>query len=564
MNKKDSLFYFVSLGIGLVLLNLILKHYFFRIDLTEEKRFTISEASKKLLKNLEQPVYVEVFLDGDLPPAFIRLKRSIHEILEECKQYAGKKLQYKFTDPAAVSNEKTRAQFYYSLAQKGIQPTNIFLKEGDRRVEKLIFPGAVISTGAREVGILLLKGSSASSPEEIIDQSIENLEYEFISSIKSLGYIKKKKVAIIQHNEQPSPVDSIQTLDLFSELKSLYEVQKINLKNYHSLNEWDVVMVVNPQKEFTDEDKIKIDQYVVNGGKMLFFVDAVKINMDSIGENGTVSLPLDLNLDDLFFKWGIRINKVLVQDLNCAPIPVNVGNLGDKPQIKLLPWPYFPLFNTYGKHPIVRNMDAIYGKFVSVIDTVMARGITKTPLVFTSKYSKIVGPPSLVSLNEIRNKLEAENFNKSNLIVACLLEGKFKSLYANRPLFLEKYPNLVNENKNAKIIVFSDSDIPLSDVEIRKAQIIPMGQHTFLNKKYANKDFVINSLTYLLDEDGLILTRNKELTVRPLDRFKIKSERNKWQFINVVLPLIFLAMVGLIWNFGRNRKNKTINIGQKA
>lgn len=552
MNKKDTLFYFVAFLIGLSLTNLILKHYYFRIDLTEEKRFTLSEGSKKVLKNLEQPVFVEVFLDGDLPPAFVRLKRSILETLEECKVYAGKNLQFKTTDPNMATDEQSRNRYYYELAQKGIQPTNLFLKEGDNKVEKLIFPGALVSTGSREAGLLLLKGSANSNPDEVVNQSIENIEFELVNAIKELGALKKKKIAVLTGI---MGLDSVQTLDLISELNTLYEAKRVNIRQTPNLQEWDAVIVAKPTKMFSEDEKLKLDQYVVNGGKMLFFMDAVRINLDSIGENGSVSMPLELNLDDLFFKWGVRLNKVLVQDLNCGPIPVNVGNMGDKPQIKLMPWPYYPLLNTYQKHPIVRNMDAVYAKFTGTLDSVAAKGIVKTPLIFTSKYSRTISPPTIVSLNEMRKQPDVETYDKPHLPVAYLLEGKFKSLYANRPLYQEKYPGLINENVASSVIVVADGDLIASDVDPRNGQIVPMGQNLFLKKKFANKDFVLNALSYLTDDNGFVLVRNKELTIRPLDKFKIKEEKTKWQFLNVFLPLIILSVLGLSWNFFRHKRN---------
>ncbi|MFQ3576637.1 MAG: gliding motility-associated ABC transporter substrate-binding protein GldG [Cytophagales bacterium] len=555
MNKKDSLFYFIAFCVGLVLVNLILKHYYFRIDLTEEKRFTLSDASKKVLRNLEQPVYVEVFLDGDLPPGFVKLRRSILEMLEECKQYSGNNLQFKSTNPTLATNEQNRNRYYYELAQKGIQPTNIFLKEGENKVEKLIFPGALVSTGSREAGIVLLKGATGASPDEAINQSIENLEYEIVNAIKELGLLKKKKIGILTGNLE---LDSIQTLDLISELNTLYEAKRINIRQTPNLQEWDAVIIAKPQRPFSEDEKLKLDQYVVNGGKLLAFLDGVKINLDSIGENGSVTMPLELNLDDLFFKWGVRLNKVLVQDLNCGPIPVNVGNMGDQPQIKLMPWPYYPLFNTYAKHSLVRNIDAVYSKFTSTLDSVAAKGIKKTPLVFTSKYSKTIAPPSIVNLNEMRKQPDVENYNKPNLAVAYLLEGKFKSLYANRPLYAEKYSGLISENSTSKIIVFADGDVPASDIDPRNGQIITMGQNLFLKKKFANKDFILNSLSYLTDDDGFVLVRNKELTIRPLDKFKIKEEKVKWQFLNVFLPLLILSIFGFSWNYFRDKSNKSV------
>ncbi|HTF80921.1 MAG TPA: Gldg family protein, partial [Cytophagales bacterium] len=292
---------------------------------------------------------------------------------------------------------------------------------------------------------------------------------------------------------------------------------------------------------------LKIDQFVVNGGKALFFLDAVNIKLDSLKENGSLAYPYDLNLEDLLFRWGIRLNQNLVQDISCSRIAVNVGNVGNQPKFVLMPWRFNPLLMSFAeKNPIVRNMDALLCNFASTLDTVKAKNITKTPLAFTSKYTKVVGAPVEISLNEMRNKPKPEEFKQKNQIVSCLLEGKFSSSYAYRPLYQENYPGIVNQNKESKILVFADGDFVSNDFDPAKQQIVPVGMNKYTLEKFANRDFIINALNYMLDNKGLINVRNKEIALRPLDRVKIEKEKKKWQIINIVVPIVIVLLMGLV------------------
>ncbi len=550
--KKETLFYFIAGIIIVVLLNIINTKHFFRLDLTEEKRYTISEASKEVLKGLDDVVYVTVYLDGDLPAGFKRLKRSIRETLNEMQVYGAKNIRYQFVDPSAEVEEKKRNQFYYSLIQKGIQPTNLFTNEDGKKAEKLIFPGAIISYQNKEAAVILLKGNSGgASPDEVLNQSIENAEFEFVNAIQAITAERKKKIAYLTGNAE---LDSLHSADLTLELNSLYKVKRVNLREVPNLDGYDAILVVKPKWKFNDDEKLKIDQFVVNGGKAAFFVDAVELNMDSMSANGTVALPVELNLDDLFFKWGVRLNKDLIQDMNCGYLPMTVGMMGDKPQIQMVNWRYFPIINGFAKNPIVRHMDGIYTRFVGSIDSIKADGIRKTPLMFTSQYCKTITAPAQVSLNEMREEPKQEQFNKQNLAVAYLLEGKFKSAYASRPLFQDKIQGLVNQNKESRIVICADGDLLANDFDYQKNQIIPLGFDKYTQKKFANRDFMMNMMAYLFDDKGLINVRSKEITLRPLDKVKVKEEKTQWQIINILLPV--LAVIGFAFGRAYWRKNK--------
>jgi ABC-2 type transport system permease protein len=386
MKKKHLLQFFIGL-VGIVLLNIVAAQYFFRIDLTEDKRYTISEATEQILERLDDQVFITVYLEGELPASFKRLQTAIRERLEEFTVYGGNNIQYTFVDPGANPDKKARSKFYQQLISKGIQPTNLIDREGDRQTEKLIFPSALISYKGKEVPVLLLKGNQVAGKEQILNQSVEGVEFELASAIRQLTQTNKKKIGfLLGHGE----LDGLQIADLVKSLQEYHEVYPVDLPKSPTLQGLDAIIVAKPDTFFSETDKYKIDQFIVNGGKALFFVDALR--MDSLTEKGAYAFPYNLNLEDLFFRYGLRLNGNYIQDLNSAFIPLNVGNMGNQAQIKPMPWPYYPLINTFAKHPVVRNMDAVYSRFVGSIDTVKASGITKTPLnVYFPVYQNSAG-----------------------------------------------------------------------------------------------------------------------------------------------------------------------------
>ena len=545
----------LNFAIGLVviiILNQLIARYFFRVDLTEEKRYTISPASREILNNLKDVVYVDVYLEGDFPPAFKRLQKSIRETLEEFKVYAGDNLEFRFIDPSTATGQKARNEFYKSLAEKGIQPTNLYDNVNGKQVQNLIFPGAVISYGGKETGVMLLKYNQAASAEEKINQSIEGLEYNLTNAIKKITEPQTKKIAILDGNGE---LDTLHSAGLNDALMGFYRVYRVNLTKRPDLSGFDAIVVAKPQRPFSEFDKYKIDQFLMRGGKAMFLIDQMTVDMDSASGPGTVALPIDLNLDDLFFRYGIRFNKDLVIDLNAAPYPVVVGNMGEKPEIKLMPWPFFPLANNFSQHPIVRNLDAVYCRFVSTIDTVKSVGVTKTPLVFTSKYSKVLSAPVRVSINDIKGELKPEFFNSGPQAISWLYEGKFTSLYKNRflPDQADK-SNFIADGAPTKIIVFADGDVAKNEVNPKTGQPLELGYDQFTQTKYANADFLVNGMEYLLDEHGIINARSKEFKIRPLDKVKVSSQRVWWQLVNLLVPIGLVVAFGLVKNMVRKKK----------
>jgi gliding-associated putative ABC transporter substrate-binding component GldG len=548
--KKKHWFQFITGITVIVVLNIAAAQFFFRVDLTEDKRYTISEATEQVLENLDDQVFVTVYLTGDLPASFKRLENSIREQLDEFKIYGGRNIRYVFTDPTAIADKKARNQFYKQLTDKGMQPTNLVNKEGEKQVEKIIFPWALITYKNKEASVLLLKGNQIAGSEQIINQSVEGAEFELASAIRQLTIKEKKRIGFLEgHGELAEK----QVADLINSLQEYYEVYWVNVNRAPSLEGLDAIVVAKPDTAFTEEAKYKIDQFIINGGKAMFFLDALRT--DSLSGSGTIAFPYNLNLDDLLFRYGLRLNGNMIVDLNSAFLPLNVGKMGNQPQIRLMPWPYFPLLNTFAKHPIVRNMDAVYSKFLGTIDTVKAAGISKIPLMYTSQYTRVLPAPVEISLNQAGLDMNPALFTRGHLPVAYLLEGRFRSLYANRITASDPRAATFKEtDKASKIIVSSDGDLLANEINPQNGRFIPLGYDRYSKNTFANKDFVLHAIDYLVDENGIIAARNKEIALRPLDKLRIREEKLQWQLINLLLPVMLIAVFGLVRTYLRKRK----------
>ncbi len=552
-SKKLGDFLLLANGIAiLVLINLLASIYYFRLDLTEEKRFSIKEPTKQFLQQLDDKVYVEVFLEGDLNASFRRLQKSIRETLEELRVYSGDKIQFVFTDPNTAPSQKARNEFMQELAQKGITPTNVVDPKNGQVTEKIIFPGVLISYGGFETGVTLLKGNKALTADEQINQSIEGLEYELANAIYKLANDNRKRIGFVTgHGE----LDSLNIASFNNALLESYDVFNVNFARKKSLEQYDALIIAKPILSFSQLDKFKLDQYIMRGGKVLFLLDKLEASMDSASLENYAAFPYNLNLDDQLFKYGVRLNVDLLQDRNAGLYPVVTGEAGGKPQLQLMDWPFFPLINRYADHPVTRNLDAVVTKFVSSMDTVKATGVKKTPLLFTSQYSRKIAAPVQVNINDLRKSISAESFTESFIPVGYLLEGNFTSLYNNRflPDGVEQ-ASFKNQSVPTKIIVFADGDLARNDVNPRTDQPQQLGYDQFARYTFANQELLMNAVAFLVEQDGLIVARNKEVKIRPLDKEKVRNEKVKWQVINITLPLMVLVMYGLVRSFFRRRK----------
>ncbi len=538
----------LKLAIGLtiiILINLVSSKKFIRFDLTEENRFSISEPTKVLLENLDEEVYVEVYLEGELPSGLRRLRNSIEETLEEFRIYSKNKVHYKFINPDIAGSASSRNEFIMDIARRGIQPTDVFMEEKGQRIQKRILPGALVSYGVREKGVLLFKGNKRAPSEIRLNQSVEGVEYELANTIQTLT---KESPETIGFTHGHGELEGNDIIGFRTTLQENYIVRDVHVEK-DELETIDLLIIAKPVKIFVAMERFILDQYIMRGGKVIFLIDALMANVDST----SISFPYELELDDMLFRYGVRINKDLVMDMLSARAPVVVGNMGDQPQIQLLPWPFYPLINTYGPHPMVRNLDAVKLAFVNSVDTVSTKGVKKTPLLLSSGNSKAISAPIIIDLDELKKPLDPSVFNVSNIPVGYLLEGTFTSAFKNRPVPDDESEKL-ETSVPTKIIVIGDGDIIRNEYNPQSGRPVPLGFDSYTGLTYANEDFMMNAIAYLLDDNGLILSRNKEIVLRPLNKQKISSERLKWQIVNMVMPIVFIILFGLIWNFIRVRK----------
>lgn len=535
------------------LINQLADRYRVQFDLTEEKRYTISDATKNLLKSLDEQVYFEVYLAGELPSNFERFQNSIGEMLEQFSIESGNKVQYKFTDPAQATNLQARNQFFQSLIDKGIEPSNLNYKNADGdKMEKLLFPGAIVSKGLNELSINLINGNSTAGVDVVLNQSIEGLEYELAAVIAQLVDGSIRRVAYITGHGSP---DSLEIAGFRNTVLSKYELYNVSLSNRQELTGYDAVVIGKPTQPFTEHEKYLVDQYLMRGGNLIYFIDALSVNMDSASGEGTIAIPYETNLADQLFRYGARINQNYILDVNSGQFPVVAGNVGNQPQIQMIPWPFFPVVTNFSKHPSVRNLDAILGRFVSEIDTVKAKGITKIPLMNTSQYTKLLGPPVRVAFNDLRDKLRPERFTDGSKTIGYLLEGSFTSLYANRlvPRGFDK-AEFLDKGEPGKVIVIGDGDIIRNDLDPETGEPLGLGVEPFTKTTYANEEFILNILDYMVDDSGLIETRSREVKIRPLDRVKVQQQRTKWQVINLAVPVLLVLLIGGLKWYLRKKK----------
>jgi len=552
-SKKLGDLLLLANGIVLVLLiNVLASRFFFRADLTEEQRYSIKQPTRDLLHTVTDDVHVEIYLASDINPGFDRFRKAIQETLEEFRIYSGNKVHYTFADPGAATSQKARNEFMAELARKGIQPTNIVDTRDGQRTEKIAFPGVLLASGGRELGVTLLKDNKSRTPDEKINQSIEGIEYELVNAIYKLTAQDRKRIGLVRGHDE---LDSLSLAAFNNALLEAYDVYRVDLSASERLATYDALVIAKPRSAFSPLDKYNLDQYILNGGRTLFLLDKLEATMDSASRADYFAFPYETNLDDQLFKYGVRLNPDLVQDLTSGVYPVVTGPVGGKPNMQLLEWPFFPLINHYADHPITRNLDAVITKFASTIDTVKAPGVKKTPLLFTSDRSRVLMAPVRVSVEELRENPAPETFTAQALPLGYLLEGTFTSVYKNRFL-----PEGVDQQKfktegvPTKMVVMADGDHAAIRLNPRTGQPQELGFDPFTQYTFANRDLLMNTMAYLTDENGLIVARNKEVKIRPLNRQKVKDERLTWQLINIALPLLVLAAFGLIRAYMRKKK----------
>jgi len=552
--RKKELITLILLPLGLFLLNIFTHGFYQRFDVTKDKRYTLSPASSSIIESVKSPILIDVFLDGtNLPSEFRRLQTETRQLLDEFKSENGQ-IHFNFMNP--LEDEASREQIIQQLNERSLKPMQVTVQEAGKSSQEVIFPWALASYNDVTVKIPLIKNKIGATSQELASNSIQHLEYAFADGLSKLVNPKRRKIAILKGNNQ---LQDVQIFDFAKTIKDYYYIAAFTLdsvqnnpqKTLDDLKSYDLIISAKPTEAFTETEKLVLDQFTMSGGKSLWLVDRVAIEQDSLfnaaGKN--IAVARDLNLTDFFFKYGVRINPVLINDLYSAPITLATGD-GSQSQFQQLPWFYSPLVNATSKHPIVNNLNLIKFDFANQIDT-LKNDVQKTILLQSSILTKIDGTPREVSLDMTTEEPNPNNYVNGYQNLAVLLEGNFTSVYNNRVKPF-KVSNVKNVSVPTKMIVIADGDVIKNDVG--KNGPLELGFDRWTGQDYGNKDFLLNAVNYLLDDSGLINIRSKDISLAFLDYQQVAEQKTKWQVINIVLPLVFLAVFGLLFNFFRKRK----------
>ncbi|MBM3401559.1 MAG: gliding motility-associated ABC transporter substrate-binding protein GldG [Bacteroidetes bacterium] len=553
--RKYDLNFFIIALLGLVLFNVLAIFFFIRIDFTTEKRYTLSNITQSILRDLDDEVQITVYLEGDFPAGFRRLRNSTADILRDFKSYCNAKLKFDFINPLS-GNQKAQEDAYQGLIEKGIEPTNLSVKTEDGMSQKIIFPAALITYKGRQMPVKLLQSRAGISPEEVLNNSIQNLEYVFSNAIKK---ISKNETGRIGFTEGHGELSDLQLSDALKSLGDSYEVGRVNLNTiaFAGLDQFRVLIIAKPERPFSEAEKFKVDYFLRRGGRIIWSLDQVSADLDSLrGSTEQLAFAKKLNLDDMLFRYGLRLNYNLLADMNCAQIPLSVGDLGGQSQIKLLPWLFYPIFIPVSTHPLVKNLDGIRSEFPGTIDLISVKGLHSEVILSSSPFNRQLEVPVLLSLQMVENEPDPKQFQSDPKPFGVLIEGIFPSNFKNRPIpsGLSEPAGLVKEAESGKMIVLADGDIFKNQINGTDGSPYPLGFDRYSQEQYANKNFLLNAVDYLFDDSGIISLRNKEIKLRLLDRAKIRQEKLFWQFLNLVLPLILLIVFGIFQHYFRKHR----------
>jgi gliding-associated putative ABC transporter substrate-binding component GldG len=540
----------------LIALNIAGTFIFHRFDLTNDKRYTLSPTSLNIIKQVHNPLSIKIYMQGDLPPEFKRLQLETQQLLEEFQAY-NKNIYFEFVNP--MENEDESMDIIKELYRKGLTPINITVDDKGKQSQAMVFPWAIATYNNKEVNIPLLKNQMGASTTQKVIGSVQHLEYSIADAFNKITKEKQKKVAIIKGNGEMKEIFMAKFLMQIRESYhigpfTLDSVAKNPIGTLDALKKYDLAIIAKPTEAFTDSEKQVLDQFIINGGKTLWLVDQVNAEMDSLyNQSGaTLAFPRDLNLNDMFFKYGFRITPDLVKDERGSPIKLASGEQGSATQYQQFNWKYAPQVYPESKHPIVKNLGGIKFDFANPIDT-LKNGIKKTVLLQSSPYSKKIGTPAEINLNIVTEETSPNDYiNKGNIPLSVLLEGDFHSMYENRVLPFEQ-KTFLTKGKATKMIVISDGDLVRNQLD-KNLTPVELGYDQRSGNLYDNKDFLMNCVNYLLDDTGLINIRSKDLNLPLLDKEKVYQEYSITQFITIGLPILILLVFGLAFTFLRKRK----------
>ena len=568
----SSRYWWLLLLVILVAVNYLASVFHARFDLTKEKRYTLSKVTKDLLKNLDDDVQVDVFLKGEFPAGFKKLANSTDEFMRVLKDRNTSKIHYRFISPEDDMPD-SRVTYGDSLIGLGALPINLTVQKKAGESSNIIFPVALMKYKGRQSLVSLYPRASGKISQDEINSAEALMEYQFAKTLDGLINTDKPHVAYSVGNGEPTDA---RTYGIQEALSKDYKLGIFDLNKHNKIStdqndpaHIDVFVSVKPSLQFTEDEKLKLDQFVMRGGKLLLFIDNLIAEQDSLRfTQETIAYDRGLNITDQLFKYGVRINTDLIMDLDCDFMPFAVGGRIENPQYEFLKWNYYPLFSSKGNHSINKNTGLVAGRFVNSVDTIATPGIKKTVLLSSSANSRAISTPALISLNENKNVPEDIKFNKKNIPVALLLEGRFTSLFRNRAsksqmdsLTAHGSPFMDMSKEDNRIIVVADGDIVLNDISPKEGPL-PMGMNFYTvgsqyEYQFANKDFLLNCLEYLVNKPGIIETRNKDIVLRLLDSKKVKKQKTTWQFINIALPILLVLLFGWIYQQVRKRKYAT-------
>ncbi|MBY5951179.1 gliding motility-associated ABC transporter substrate-binding protein GldG [Algoriphagus marincola] len=543
-SRQHTAITWLGLLLGLVILLGLGQLIRFRIDLTEDQRYSLHEATEAVLDSLREDIHVEILLSGeDLPAGMRRLQRSIEEQVRTFDAYSDRKISFSYFDPLSLAEEE-QEEFILQLADYGINPTTLFVNQAAGQQTKLIFPGILIYSEEFETGALVLKGEKGMGEEQILNQSIENLEFELSNAIRKLTRSDMGALAMIIGHEEMKEDDGYGLVEALDGDFEIFKVPLEQARTVQDLVNFKIIFIQGPQQAYSEREIYLLDQYVMQGGNLVILSDGVQVDVREAGGEGTLAMPYENGLENLLFKYGVRINKDLIQDLNFGYFPVMGGNFGDQEQLVPLPWPFYIQSTRMYPHPITKGLDLIYLRFASSLDTVLAPGVKKTPLFFTSDLSRVLTAPVRVAFSDMQREPDIAQFPMQNLPLAYLLEGEFTSLYKNRFLPEGFEQSEFKESGKGKVVVIGDGELFQSQSDFQSGRPLNLGEDPFNQNIYANRLLLRNLAQYLDNPEGIIASRTRSFQIRPLNRFKISQERTKWQLINVGLPVVFILLFG--------------------
>lgn len=551
--SKSNLKIPIILILVIIALNIANQQFYGRFDLTKDQRYTLSKTAIETIETIDSPIIIDVFLDGEFPSEFKRLRNETKQILEEFKVH-NPNIVFNFFNP--TQDEANKEEIISQLTKRGLQPYQINVKESGKTSQTIIFPWALASYEDYSVKIPLIKNRLGDTQQDLVNNSVQHLEYAFADAFKKLTQDKEKRIAILKGNGQ---LDDLYIADFLQSVREYYYIAPFTLdsvanqpqKTLEQLKSFDLVISAKPSQAFTEQEKLVLDQHLMNGGKSIWLLEGIVMDRDSLySESGSaVAIIKDLNLNDFFFKYGVRINPTIVLDLYSAPIPLAVGE-GNNVQVMPISWQYSPLAASNPEHPITTNLNLVKFDFASQIDT-LKNNLKKTVLLQSSPLSKLQGVPAMISLDMVTAEPDRASFNKGPQNLAVLIEGAFTSVYNNRVLPFN-IPDYKSTSTNTKMMVISDGDVIKNEVSRNKPQ--DLGFDRFINQPVGNKELLLNAVNYMLQDNGLVELRGKQVAISFLDPERIEPEKTNWQIVTVVLPLLILGVFAILFGYVRKRQ----------